>query len=613
MFGYVLVNNQNSVIFLDGDLSFKLRLQKLVHKQIRLRSLDNASTSSGICTDSTDDNESLKATSTKQRKKSGIIFNSSEISHILLPLILIYRSSSDGNEDPINHLSSILGNISFSKIYDNYLILSFADQENYRKDMLQMVERSILSGFGPLITFCNTDLTTVKRPKEMMGQIRAKIGNFRSKPFVDIKRMIFYSSKVERIQNIFLKLCSQLSVFIGNNRSLLISHGDIIATFNSSETASNIMTSVNISDLSNIISNSISGSNKISQFWLRSTIGVIPYYINVISHQILENLTFVSFIESSENILIRYLYLFSKQIDQIRKSTDLNRDLREVRKTVLDIQNLLVDKKTEEQNPTAFLKNPNRTSSFFKSIWMQIEQEIKEINGVEREKPRSESRFSIGSIRSAFSTMSLNSSIFSRVSMSEKTVPHKLDILLSYAKRQTNSLIQELCSVSIQHANKTTLPLFDQFMDKFLKQQQINFISSLEIGGQEDEIQLKKFLQPSEYFLEMYAYRVQFNSLQQEILHISDELKQDLQNILTLQPTKTFSCNVAGKSGTWYTVQYIYIPLETTNKSTNNNQIKTKSDISLTTVFPGCINNNLAEKQSLKMLDIVLQNCTFNL
>lgn len=116
------------------------------------------------------------------------------------------------------------------------------------------------------------------------------------------------------------------------------------------------------------------------------------------------------------------------------------RDLKEVRKTINDIHILLLNRKPLPDNYcAAFLKNPTRASSFFKvpwrktrshpetspfqSIWTQIESEVLQINRDSfTPKPRSESRFSISSFRSALSTMSINSSVFTRITMDDKVL-----------------------------------------------------------------------------------------------------------------------------------------------------------------------------------------------
>lgn len=126
-------------------------------------------------------------------------------------------------------------------------------------------------------------------------------------------------------------------------RCLLLSKGDIIATYNSVEGNDDVLKGLNTNDLLNIVSNTskCDANTKIEQvcivctlsfitrsliqFWLRSTTGLIPYYVNVISATVFKNMTLVCLVESSENTLIRYLYLFSKQLDQLRISQDLNR------------------------------------------------------------------------------------------------------------------------------------------------------------------------------------------------------------------------------------------------------------------------------------------------
>nr|Q21045.2 RecName: Full=Gut granule loss protein 3 [Caenorhabditis elegans]AAG50212.1 XL153 [Caenorhabditis elegans] len=166
MFGYVVVNEQNSIVFLDGNEEFKTIFQSLIQSEITSRKSDLDSASSGVGSSTcTEEQES----SLDHFKKPNVVFNSSEISHILLPLILLYRSTSEKTKDPITEMSSQFGTISISKFYHNYLVLVFANDDRKRIEVSQTIEHTIATLFGPLIAFCHTDLTTVKKPKEHLA------------------------------------------------------------------------------------------------------------------------------------------------------------------------------------------------------------------------------------------------------------------------------------------------------------------------------------------------------------------------------------------------------------------------------------------------------------
>ncbi|CAR81374.1 Gut granule LOss [Caenorhabditis elegans] len=604
MFGYVVVNEQNSIVFLDGNEEFKTIFQSLIQSEITSRKSDLDSASSGVGSSTcTEEQES----SLDHFKKPNVVFNSSEISHILLPLILLYRSTSEKTKDPITEMSSQFGTISISKFYHNYLVLVFANDDRKRIEVSQTIEHTIATLFGPLIAFCHTDLTTVKKPKEHLACALTRKLSYSPKSFIDIRRKLFYFDKIAKLKDTFHKISSQLNVFVDNNRCLLLSKGDIIATYNSVEGNDDVLKGLNTNDLLNIVSNTskCDANTKIEQFWLRSTTGLIPYYVNVISATVFKNMTLVCLVESSENTLIRYLYLFSKQLDQLRISQDLNRDLKEVRKTINDIHILLLSRKPlPDTYCAAFMRNPLRASSFFKSIWNQIETEVLQINrhsATPTQKPRSESRFSISSWRSALSTMSLSSSVFTRITMDDKTMTQKMDILLSYGKKQINSLIQELCSISIANAKLSTLPLFNQCLEKTVKPNSVKAVDSLGIGSKEQEDKLEKFLKPSEFFLEMYAYRIQFDDLKQEITYISDEYKENVNWIRQLKSANRFSCDYLRNSGEKFMIFHFNLP------NLNQKSTECRSNIRMTAVFPEYMNKNLAEKQTNKLLECVLK------
>ncbi|EFO89723.1 hypothetical protein CRE_07229 [Caenorhabditis remanei] len=606
MFGYVVVNEQNSIVFLDGNDDFKLNFQNLIHSEITSRKSEVDSASSGVGSSTcTEDPES----SSMSFKKSltNVVFDSSEISHILLPLILLYRSTSEKTKDPIDQMSSPYGTISISKFYHNYLVLVFAKDDRKRLEVSQTIEHTIATLFGPLIAFCHTDLTTVKKPKEHLAAALTRKLVFSPRSYIDIRRKIFYSEKIAKLKDTFQKISSQLNVFVGNNRCLLLCHDDIIATYNSVEGTDNVLKGLNTNDLLNIVSNTskCDATNRIEQFWLRSTTGLIPYYVNVISATVFKNMTLVCLVESSENTLIRYLYLFSKQLDQLRISQDLNKDLKEVRKTINDIHILLLNRKPlPDTYCAAFMRNPMRASSFFKSIWNQIESEVLTINRDSvTPKPRSESRFSISSWRSALSAMSMNSSVFTRITMNEQSMTQKMDILLSYGKKQINSLIQELCSISIVNARISTLPLFNQCLEKTVKPNAVKTVESLDIGTKDQEDKLSKFLKPSEFFLEMYAYRIQFDDVKTEITYISEEYKTDVNWIRQLKSANRFSCDYIGNSGEKYMIYHFAHP------PANHKGLSPegRSSIKMTAVFPEFMNKNLADKQAMKLLECVLK------
>ncbi|CAO4384249.1 unnamed protein product [Caenorhabditis nigoni] len=605
MFGYVVVNEQNSIVFLDGNDEFKANFQSLVHSEITSRKAELDSVSSGVGSSTcTEEPESSMVSS---KKANNVVFDSSEISHILLPLILLYRSTSEKTKDPIDQISSPLGTISISKFYHNYLVLVFANDDCKRLEVSQTIEHTIATLFGPLIAFCNTDLTTVKKPKEHLAEALSRKLVSCSKSYIDIRRKLFYSEKISKLKDTFQKISSQLNVFVGNNRCLLLCHGDIIATYNSVEGNDDVLRGLNTNDLLNIVSNTTKcdATSRIEQFWLRSTSGLIPYYVNVISASVFKNMTLVCLVESSENTLIRYLYLFSKQLDQLRVSKDLNKDLKEVRKTMNDIHILLLNRKPlPETYCAAFMRNPSRASSFFKSIWNQIESEVLHINRDSAiPKPRSDSRFSISSWRSALSTISINSSVFTKVTMDEKTMTQKMDILLSYGKKQINSLIQELCSISIVNARISTLPLFNQCLEKIVKPNSVKLVESLEIGSKDQEQKLARFLKPSEFFLEMYAYRIQFVDVQKEITYIAEEYKNDINWVRQLKNSNRFSCDFIGNSGEKFMIYHFTQP----GSSQKDASAEVRSSIKMTAIFPEFMNKNLADKQTKKLLECVLK------
>ncbi|CAB3399859.1 unnamed protein product [Caenorhabditis bovis] len=481
--------------------------------------------------------------------------------------------------------------------------------EKRRNEVLQTVEQTIESSFGPLISYSNTHLTTVKRAKEAMDLIMEKVTGNSTKHFINIKRMLFYSQQIKEVRSIFDKICFQLGVFLGNNKCLLLSHGDVVATFNSMEGAESIIKSTNGNDLRNLISTIANSSNHEYQFWLRSKHGSIPYYVNAFKCNIVDNVSLVCLVEASENTLIRYLYLFSKQLDQIRNSEDLRRDLREIRKTVCDIQCLLASIQNDDNAySTAFMKNPSRTSVFLCNVWKQIEAEVKRINGVEeprQEKSRANSRFSFSSIRSAFSTFSLDSAMFSSVSKDGKSITKKLEVLLSHAKRQINAIIQELCAISIQKSRKITLPLFNQCISKIIKPAHIEKINNLGLGSELSE-SFDLYLHPANYFLEMLAYRIHFSETQQGLLYINQSVQKDLEEIVFLKSSRSFLCDITTKSGSRFSVHHIHVPQHLVQNSAKKLNDNLDSDIYMTVVYPQIINKALAAKQSDYFLKIVI-------
>ncbi|CAD6188768.1 unnamed protein product [Caenorhabditis auriculariae] len=411
MLGYIIATDKNDVVFLDGDEVFKLHLHDMIQKEMHMSEDDSASTSSGIFTDS-ENGESSKTDSIRARKKSGQVqFNPAEISHVFLPLLSFHRASAESSHDTV---------------------------ENKRKELMNNVELTLETNFGPLMSLCASDLTSVRSGRENMRLIYDLMPQRKGKSLLNVKHTSFYKNQLHEVAPLIQIVSTQLKSAVGTNRCLLLSSGNVLASMSSSAERKGLVDGLSIKDLLFSLDQLPKlpeglDTATVSQFWLRSKDGVIPHYVNALQYRLTSKLDLLCISETKHNELIQ--------------SFRITKDLKEISRTVSDLQSMIVREKSYGGAvPAAFMKNPTRLSSFIQTIWEQIEFELKRKSNELWQNNNGMSRLSLGSLRSVISNLSMTSSAFSKSTHRNKVCSTKADVLIAYARRQVVTIIHELLS-----------------------------------------------------------------------------------------------------------------------------------------------------------------------
>lgn len=129
MFGYLLVSNDNQVLFYGGDSHFDSYLHGRLFAE-GLYSSDSPSTSSGVYSDSSTESLCTHEDSSSTCNEARIPEKSpnQEISHLFLPLISIYRSFNSRTNDNIYSTTSDQVTILMKRLKYDYLLISMGSR-----------------------------------------------------------------------------------------------------------------------------------------------------------------------------------------------------------------------------------------------------------------------------------------------------------------------------------------------------------------------------------------------------------------------------------------------------------------------------------------------------
>ncbi|PAV85386.1 hypothetical protein WR25_09825 [Diploscapter pachys] len=410
---------------MDGDVGFLKHVASRVEVEI-LDASECASTSSGICSDI--DSRSIGLLPVWQRKKSfykEINRNSlREVSHIFLPLISLFRAASEANNNAINSISNNSISIRFKSLQDGYFILSMGDSDSQQQRFLDYFATGIQINLGPLLELIDSELVPVKSAKENIRLLLERhckgCCNF-WRDTIDVRTSTFYSKQLDKMMPILISANSQLHLFIGPNRCLLISNGQLLASANSASDDRPMWKQMRISDVQCALDQLnllplTNGETHLSQCWLRSSSGLIPYYVNLFRVQLTNHLQLVCLAEAKHDHLIRTVILLYDQLQQLAKQVNSEsmqqHSLNEIKLTLADVEKMLLDlnlPQDETSSDRAFLRNTKKTTAFLNSLWNRLFVEISknnEENGINMT-PSSNRRFSLITIKRAISNVSL--------------------------------------------------------------------------------------------------------------------------------------------------------------------------------------------------------------
>ncbi|PAV85339.1 hypothetical protein WR25_22840 [Diploscapter pachys] len=446
---------------------------------------------------------------------------------------------------------------------------------------------------------------------------------------IDVRTSTFYSKQLDKMMPILISANSQLHLFIGPNRCLLISNGQLLASANSASDDRPMWKQMRISDVQCALDQLnllplTNGETHLSQCWLRSSSGLIPYYVNLFRVQLTNHLQLVCLAEAKHDHLIRTVILLYDQLQQLAKQVNSEsmqqHSLNETKLTLADVEKMLLDlnlPQDEASSDRAFLRNTKKTTAFLNSLWNRLLAEISknnEENGISMT-PSSNRRFSLITIKRAISNVSLvwNNKATSQPNITvQKNLSLQLEVLITYFRRQLLSIIQELCCVSNHEAQNYKLKLFQDAIPRIIRTQHEKTIESCRFGDQSNNYKIINYLRPVDLSLDMMSYSVTVKHLHMSITYSDDETQNEFDDFSRSSdnPMKIIDVSCS-KSGKKYTIFQISEQFNSSEKSSvqnvvsnwlngsnsNSNKSNDFEGISATAIFPVFIHKELAAKQ----------------
>ncbi|KAK6766627.1 hypothetical protein RB195_026110 [Necator americanus] len=568
MFGYVLVTNKNEVITYGGDERFDDYLQERLHSEI-LFSSDTPSTSSGVHTDSSTESlcthERTSISRDDRDLKDTLIVANDEIASLFLPIITVCRSQKSIQLDKIFSMTSEQVTILLRRLRSNYLLICLGDNEKVQHQFMDYVELGLEVNVGPLLELLDTDPSSVTLGWNFLKSLSENHcihDETKVKASLDIRKVIFFHSELSITLPVLNALSLHLHGTLGSNRCILLGNGDVLSSTSSDEGL--LWKSISYSDLNfllkQISSDESSKSEELFQVWLRSTKSIIPYYVDVMVSNICGDFKIVCLFEAKYSILIRTITVFLVQLDRIHFSDDVMKDTCEIEKTVESIaQQLLAfssSNSTRRSTGGGYMKNPERTAYFIESLWQRTSDLLLASSGCYTyfpDRPRSSTNISIGSMRSAISSVSLNSSTMSHSTAKKFKSTLKCDITMEYFRRQAVNILQELCFESHRITAPQKLAQFRKILSRVIDTSDGSVWSDVQLAMtlEKRSTQLKEFLSPLSLGLDMVAYSVTIPAKSISVTYTPDWIRDEFESPLKCSPCSGF-VDLMGRSGKRY-------------------------------------------------------------
>ncbi|RCN51069.1 hypothetical protein ANCCAN_02856 [Ancylostoma caninum] len=521
--------------------------------------------------------------------------------------------------------------ILFRRLRSNYLLISVGNSEKPQQQFLDYVELGLEVNTGPLLGLLDTDPSSVTLGWNFLKSLAEKrcfYGNNKVKAFFDVRKAMFLSSELCVSLPLLNALSLHLQATLGSNRCLLLGNGDVLSSISADEDENHFCRSIAINDLNFLLKQiSRAETNKteeLFQVWLRSTKSIVPYLVDVMISNIGDGFKIVCLFEAKYNTLIRTVTVFLVQLDRIQYSNDVMKETQEMEKTVESIaQQLLAFSSSNPSRWSAgggFMKNPERTAYFIESLWQRTADLLLASSGCytfDPERPRSSTNISLGSLRSAISSASLNSSIVSHPVARKFRPSLKCDVTMEYFRRQAVNILQELCFESHRLTAPQKLAQFRKVVARVIDPREGSIWSDMQLAmsSEEKSADLSSFMCPVSLGLDMVAYSVTVPTKSVSVTFTPEWVKDEFDSP-TKFPSPTGSVNLIGKSGKHYHLLKIRAQLKHpatwmsmfrnvrtyVNGANSNERSEYAYAVAL---FEEGINYELAEREVLKLIELV--------
>ncbi|WKX95929.1 hypothetical protein Q1695_012410 [Nippostrongylus brasiliensis] len=620
MFGYILISNRNQVLFCGGDSSFDTYLEDRL-KAEQPCSPRTPSTSSGICSDSSTESLCVHEAADDVTEESPRKTSNQDISHLFLPLISMYRVLNSRASDQIYSTTSNHSVILLKHLRYDYLLISIGNSEKIQRQFLDYVTLGLDIKIGPLLSQIDSDPTSAATATDFLKSLCGLFPCGKISAFLDVRKAAFFQQESETTQPLLQKLTQSLKDDLGLNRLLLVSGHDVLVSATSAKDDGNFLANLASTDL-NFVLQEISSldcleQGKIFQVWLRSRQSIIPHFVNVAACSTIGELTLICLSEAKYSPLIRSVVTLLVLLDRIQSADDLSRALLDMGSTVEAISRrflaLAASSTSRKRSPRSFVTNPEQTSNFIRTIWRRTEELLQLCNENENGN-HATAMNSYASPRSSFSASSMHGAQNS--SEQNEKLSIRCEMMVSYIHRQATSILHELCSESYGKASESKLKCLVDAVAMALKAPQKTLVSdpSIAVAALKKLHLLNGFMLPSTVGLEVIAFSVCI-PMKSISFTYSPVSKREL-GIFLNYSNVTYCVTVADRTGTMYKLCRLQTEVQE-NRAVPGvvQRFRRPSNLTVFAValFPADVNNELAQRQTLKLIDLAAGRMTSTL
>ncbi|KJH41829.1 hypothetical protein DICVIV_12191 [Dictyocaulus viviparus] len=613
MFGYLLISNKNQVILFGGDRQLIDFLRTLIRREVNLTE-DCPSTSYGFYTDSPMESLYTFGETAKFREayENYLAFTNEEVTLLFLPLISIYRSHYARSGDLVTSMASSQIKMLLRYLKGSHILISIGKSEGYQHQFLDFVEMGIEMNVGPLLPLIEFKLTSMRLGNEFLRSLSDKcvVENCRIREFLDIRKSLFLQTELTFTLPLIKTLSLQIHENIGSNSCYLVSEGEVLASYTSDKKS--VWKDIVIADINflfRLISRKSLKHYEIITVWLHSNKTDVPVFTDVLLCHITDSLTLVCLTEPKYCTLMRNIAKLLMELEHLLHSDDMMRDIRNIRKTMESVSQGLFfvasEKTPRRKIVRGFMRSPERTASFFESIWQRTEDLLKAT--CER-KEYLEGFRAFNNPPLGKSKCSTPSSTKSISNSGTESMTAKCETMMDYVRRQVTNLLQELW-LECHGFNEKKVAQFREILATTMSTSQKNMLTDINMAQavENKSAFLKEFMHPISLGLDMIAYSVSIPADFISLCYIPDWISDEFYSLLKSAADKDyvyvveraekrykfFRLNIEhGKEGSGFgTFRYL------------RRSIRVK--IFAEAIFEEEIYDQLAERQLLKLLDYI--------